>query len=56
MVLSLYENMKKIILVNITLLTLLMYIFSAYNHRKFIVPKIRNLQYDSKDSESYSEC
>ena len=37
MVLSLYENMKKIILVNITLLTLLMYIFSAYNHRKFIV-------------------
>lgn len=37
MILSLYENMKKIILINITLLTFLVYIFSAYNHRKFIV-------------------
>lgn len=37
MILSLCENMKKIILVNITLLTLLIYIFSTYNHRKFIV-------------------
>ena len=29
--------MKKIILINITLLALLVYIFSVYNHRKFIV-------------------
>ena len=37
MILSLCENMKKIILINIILLTFLVYIFSAYNHRKFIV-------------------
>lgn len=29
--------MKKIILINITLLAFLIYVFSTYNHRKFIV-------------------
>ena len=29
--------MKKIIIINITLFAILMYVFSAYNHRKFIV-------------------